>query len=85
MGLNIKNPRTVGLIDELTGLTGENKTEAITVAVEERLRRLREQEGHGRLKAMMEIADKMAPLFRPPYDTIDHGELLYDDETGLPK
>jgi antitoxin VapB len=85
MGLNIKNPRTESLIAELVELTGEGKTEAVTLAVEERIRRLRERKGHGRLKAMKEIADKMAPLFKPPYDTIDHGDLLYDKETGLPK
>lgn len=85
MGLNIKNQRAEGLIAELAGLTGENKTEAVTVAVEERLRRIRQQKGHGRLKAMKEIADKMAPLFKPPYDAIDHDELLYDKKTGLPK
>ena len=33
----------------------------------------------------MAIADETAPLFKPPYDTIDHAELLYDRETGLPK
>jgi antitoxin VapB len=85
MGLSIKNRRTEGLVAELAEMTGEGKTEAITVAVEERIRRLREQTGYGRLKGMKEIADKMAPLFKPPYDTIDHGELLYDEETGLPK
>jgi antitoxin VapB len=82
MGLNIKNPRTESLIEELAALTGENKTEAVTVAVEERIRRLREQKGHGRLKAMMEIADKMAPLLK---DMPDIDEYLYDEKTGLPK
>jgi antitoxin VapB len=85
MGMSIKNQRTESLIAELAELTGEGKTEAITVAVEERIRRLREHQGYGRLKGMKEIADKMAPLFKPPYDTIDHGDLLYDNETGLPK
>jgi antitoxin VapB len=82
MGLNIKNPRTEKLVAELAALTGEGKTEAVTVAVEERIRRLREQKGHGRLNAMMEIADKMAPLLK---DMPDIDAYLYDEKTGLPK
>ena len=40
MGLNIKNPETQRLIQELAALTGENLTAAITEAVRERLDRL---------------------------------------------
>lgn len=82
MGLNIKNVRTEKLIVELAGLAGEGKTEAVTKAVEERIRRLRAQKGHGRLEAMMAIADEMAPLLR---DMPDIDDYLYDKKTGLPK
>jgi len=84
MGLNIKNQRAEQLIRELAEMAGEGKTEAVTVAVEERLQRLRSRKS-GRLAKMRAIAAEMAPLFKPPYDTIEHGELLYDPETGLPK
>ncbi|WP_421722847.1 type II toxin-antitoxin system VapB family antitoxin [Bauldia sp.] len=83
MGINIKNPETVRLIDELAELTGEGKTEAVTKAVRERIASFRQTQG--RLEKMIAIADEMAPLFKPPYDTIDHDELLYDKKTGLPK
>lgn len=41
MALNIKNAAVEQLADELARLTGESKTEAIRVALEERRRRLR--------------------------------------------
>lgn len=85
MGINIKNPETERLIRELAEAAGEGQTEAVTKAVAERLQRIRSEQGHGRLRRMTEIADRMASLFKPPYDTIDHADLLYDKETGLPK
>ncbi len=39
MALNIKNEEACALVEELAQLTGENKTEAITNAVRERLER----------------------------------------------
>jgi antitoxin VapB len=39
MSLNIKNARTHKLVAELANLTGENMTQAVTVAVEERLQK----------------------------------------------
>ena len=40
MSLNIKNRDVERLIDEVTGLTGESKTEAVRRALEERRARL---------------------------------------------
>lgn len=87
MGVNIKNPHTERLIRELADLAGEGQTEAVTKAVEERLQRLRGQKGHGRLEAMMAIADRMAPHLKDlDMDEVLYGEDgLYDRETGLPK
>ena len=41
MALNLKNPRVEQLAAEIASLTGESKTEAIRVALEERRRRLK--------------------------------------------
>ena len=41
MALNIKNEETYRLIRELAGLTGESMTTAVTVAVRDRLARVR--------------------------------------------
>ncbi len=81
MGINIKNPETERLIRELADLTGKGQTEAVTVAVREKLERLRRK---GLADRLMAVSRETAPLFKPPYDTIEHGELLYDDK-GLPK
>ena len=41
MALNIKNDEVERLVDEVAGLTGETKTEAVRRALEERRARLR--------------------------------------------
>jgi antitoxin VapB len=82
MGINIKNPETQRLIRSLAKLTGEGQTEAVTTAVREKLDRLQRRGLAARLTALI---DDMAPRFKPPYDTIDHADLLYDEKTGLPK
>ena len=41
MALNIKDPETLRLVDEVAGLTGENKTRAVRTALDERRQRLR--------------------------------------------
>lgn len=40
MALTIKNPRVDKLLDEVTRITGESKTEAVRKALEERRQRL---------------------------------------------
>ena len=81
MGINIKNPETQRLIRELAEATGESQTEAFAAAIKEKLSRLRRK---GLAERLMAISRDTAPRFKPPYDTIDHGDLLYD-EKGLPK
>lgn len=85
MGLNIKNEETQRLIDELAALTGETKTAALTEAVRERLERKRRARSKAaRIESMLEIGRRAAPLFKEPYKSVEHGDLLYD-EKGLPK
>jgi antitoxin VapB len=84
MGLNIKNPNTYKLVEELAGLTGENMTEAVTEAVRERLDRLRRQRGAGLADRLLQIGKNCAPRLKEPFRSIDHGDLLYD-EKGLPR
>lgn len=84
MALNIKNPSTYKLVEELAGLTGENMTEAVTEAVRERLDRLRRQRGAGLADRLLQIGKDCAPRLKEPFRSIDHGDLLYD-EKGLPR
>lgn len=85
--LNIKNAETYRLIKELADATGESMTEAVTVAVRERLARtgsLRETEIRERIQRMTEIAAEMRRLAPPGYWDQDFDALLYDED-GLPK
>lgn len=45
MPLNIKNPEVERLVEEVVGITGETKTEAVRKALLERTRRLASQGG----------------------------------------
>ncbi len=86
LSLNIKNDQTHGLARELAELTGESLTEAVTVAVRERLHRLRTREGvdEARLTAVRAIATDMAARLGPHDPDVDPTAFLYDDGTGLP-
>ncbi|WP_300299415.1 type II toxin-antitoxin system VapB family antitoxin [Ferrovibrio sp.] len=85
MGLNIKNAEAERLIEELAALTGETKTEAVARAVRERIEQERRKRGRaGLAKTLLEIGQRTAPLFKEPFKSVEHGDLLYD-EKGLPK
>ncbi|HKI25615.1 MAG TPA: type II toxin-antitoxin system VapB family antitoxin [Candidatus Sulfotelmatobacter sp.] len=84
MSLNIKNEKTHRLARELARLTGESMTSAVEQAVRERLERVRSTDKEDRLKRILKIARECGPLWKEPYRSIDHGDLLYD-ENGLPK
>lgn len=86
MSLNIKNPETVKLARDLAHRNGETVTMAITTALRERLARQKQAATQeDRMKRVKEIVERSAPLMKnlPPSTQI--GDLLYDDETGLPK
>ena len=85
MSLNIKKEETCRLVEELAALTGETKTEAITVALRERLGRTRRERSiEERLREIRAIAERCASLMGPGPSAVEHGDLLYD-ERGLPK
>ena len=84
-GIVISDAETCRLVRDLARLTGETMTEAITVALRERLsrqRRLRSAEE--RLQEMRAISKRCARQLRDGPSAIEHGNFLYD-EHGLPK
>lgn len=81
MSLNIKNEETHRMAQELALLTGESMTTAVTEAVRERLTRVKSK---GMAERIMKLAKRCAPLWKEPFKSVDHGDLLYD-EKGLPK
>lgn len=81
--LNIKNPETRRLADELAALTGESVTESVTTALRERLERTK------RAKSKEGVAEKLLEIGRrwnkdAELDPCDPDDILYD-EYGLPK
>jgi antitoxin VapB len=83
MSLNIKNAETHQLVRELAALTGETQTTAVTIAVRERLDRVRHLREPGLADRLLVIGADTAPRIREPLRSADHGDLLYDDQ-GLP-
>jgi antitoxin VapB len=69
---------------ELAELTGENLTAAVTVALQERLDRVRRQRGASLADRLLAIGRDCAAHLKEPYRSVDHAELLYD-ELGLPR
>ena len=85
MSLNINNDETSRLAGELAQLTGETLTDAVTVALKERLERERRQRDvKARAEKLHAIGQRCAKLLRDGPSATDHGDFLYD-EAGLPK
>jgi antitoxin VapB len=75
MALNIRNPETERLAEELAKLTGETKTEAVTQAIRDRLARLCRERSQRRLADELdEIALHCARL--PVRDSRTPDEIL---------
>jgi antitoxin VapB len=83
MSMNIKDPEAHKLARRLAEETGETLTQAVRVAIKEKLSRVRRAK---RSKATAEELRAIAKRFRShlkgPVE--DHGSFLYD-EKGLPK
>jgi antitoxin VapB len=84
VGLNIKNDEADRLAHELAAVTGESLTTAVTIAVRERLDRFKQSRQAPLSERLLEIGKDCALHLKEPFLTVDHGDLLYDDE-GLPK
>ena len=83
MALSIKDPEADRLARELAGLTGESMTQAIKIALEERLRRIRRTKvDQTLLDDLNEIVKRCAAL--PVIDDQNADEILGYDENGLP-
>jgi antitoxin VapB len=83
MHLNIKNDDTYQLAAELASLTGETLTATVTIALRERLNRVKRRRGRRSLvDELDEIALHCAAL--PVLDDRSDEEILGYDEHGLP-
>jgi antitoxin VapB len=80
MPLNIKSAKADRLVRELAALTGESMTEAVTLAVAERLERCRRERNHGRRAALEAIFSRASKLPRRGVESDD--EILGYNEAG---
>ena len=81
--LNIKNPETVAMAQELAARTGEGVTEAVTKALRDRLRAVSREADRALVRASVaRIQDLIASL--PERDGRTAEEILGYDEFGLP-
>ena len=80
--INIKNREAHLLAEKLSKLTGESMTTAVTIALRERLARVRQQQGLA--DRLLAIGRDCAPRLKEPFRSADHGDPLYD-ERGLPR
>ena len=80
--LNIKDGRAYEAALELSKLTGESLTDAVTHALQERLDRLKAyDERPGVAEALMELGRRYSAL---PDSGLSENEILGYDENGLP-
>lgn len=84
MSLNIKNPATVALADELARRQGISKTAAIHQALSERLHRLGYGDGTQErlLCELRAIRERVSRL--PELDNRSNEEIIGYDEHGIP-
>lgn len=83
MPLSIKDPETDRLARELSKATGETLTNAVAIALRERLERVRGRtSGPGLAEELTAIALRCAQL--PLIDDRPEDEILGYDEHGLP-
>lgn len=84
MAISIKSPEADRLARELSAITGESITVAVTLAMRERIERERHQNKNqaALIDELMVIAAHCASL--PNVDTRTDDEILGYDENGLP-
>jgi antitoxin VapB len=84
VSLNIKTEEAHRLARELATLTGESMTVAVTKALRERLDREHGQRNGSLADRLISIGKDCAARLNEPFRSIDHGDLLYDED-GLPR
>ena len=85
MGLNIKNREAHLMAEELSKLTGENMTTAVTTALRERLARVRQEQGLSLADRLLAIGRDCAARLKEPVRSANHGDLLFDERGSRPR
>jgi len=75
MRLSIRDEETQRLVRELVERTGETVTQAVTVAIRERLDRIRREQGESLAGQLVAIGRDCAARLKEPFRSADHEEL----------
>jgi len=82
VGVHINNKEVRRIAQELATLTGESMTTAVTIAVRERLNRIRREQRPSLADRLLAIGKDYAAHLKEPIRSAEHGGLLYE-ECGL--
>ncbi len=82
MSLNIKNQEAHALAARVAIATGESLTEAVTVALRERLMRIEEPDPLE--QELLALGRDCAERLKEPWRSAHHADILYGDR-GLPR
>jgi antitoxin VapB len=86
MAINLKNPETERLAKQLASATGESITEAVTIAIKQRLEQQEKaRKREGRIRWLDEVTKETAAIMNDGRSSTELIEDLYDPETGLPR
>ncbi len=85
MSLNIKSDEAHRLARQLAQLTGDSMTKTVVVALRERMARLQRGSEAEFVERLLAIGRDCAAHLPEEARSIDHGDLLYDENTGLPR
>jgi len=84
--LNIKHPKAHRLARELARRNGGTLNTAVVAALKERLDRQENARSKvGRPEWLVKLSERTVPLLKDLPSSDKTGDLLFDDETGLPK
>jgi len=84
MSMNIKSEEAHQLAKELSALTGESVTKVVTVALQERLTRVKHEAGGSLSEQLLAIGKRCSERLKKSKYKILTDDDLYD-ELGLPK
>jgi antitoxin VapB len=83
--LNLKNDEAYRLARELAERTGESMTQAVIVALRERLERVQRGSESEFVERILAIGRDCAAHMSEEERSFDYDAFLYDEKTGLPR
>lgn len=84
MSMNIKSEEAHELAKELASLSGESITAVVTLALREKLERIKKDSSHGMSDQLLAIGKRCAERVKKSKNKILTDDDLYDEQ-GLPK